>query len=112
MTRSGVRGVRAAFLLAALTVAMPAAAGQPPPGRGVLLDLPYLTQTEQLCGGAALAMVLRYWGDTTVVPEDFASLVDRSAGGIRTSVLTEAVTRRGWSATPFAADPETALEWL
>ena len=27
------------------------------------LPVPYLPQTDALCGGAAAAMVFRYWGD-------------------------------------------------
>lgn len=71
-----------------------------------LLDVPYLSQTEDLCGGAALAMVLRYWGEREVYPEDFAKLVDRGNSGIHTDVLAEEVTRRGWQSFPvnMAAD--------
>ena len=69
-----------------------------PTTRARLLDVPYLTQTEDLCGGAAVAMVLRYWGERRVYPEDFAGLVDRSASGIRTDVLAADVRRRGWQA--------------
>ena len=61
-----------------------------------LLEVPFLSQTEDLCGGAALAMVMRYWGERQVYPDDFAALVDRSAAGIRTDVLTGEVRRRGW----------------
>jgi predicted double-glycine peptidase len=77
-----------------------------------LLDVPYLPQTQQLCGGAAVAMVLRYWGERNVFPQDFASLVDASESGIRTSALAEDVTKRGWqavSATPDAAVSRTFL---
>jgi hypothetical protein len=63
---------------------------------GVLLDLPYLAQTEQLCGGASAAMILRYWGETTAAPQDFSSFVERARGGIRTAVLTAALVDRGW----------------
>jgi hypothetical protein len=61
-----------------------------------LLDVPYLPQTEDLCGGAAAAMVMRYWGDRDVRPDAFARLVDRSAGGIRTSALVDDLRRGGW----------------
>ena len=27
------------------------------------IEVPYLPQTDALCGGAAAAMVFRYWGD-------------------------------------------------
>ncbi len=66
-----------------------------------LLDVPYLSQTEDLCGGAALAMVLRYWGEREVYPEDFSALVDRSKSGIHTDVLAAEVSRRGWQSFPL-----------
>lgn len=81
-------------------------------GSARLLDVPYLSQTEDLCGGAAVAMVLRYWGERQVYPEDFAALVDRGASGIRTGVLTAEVTRRGWRSFPFSADQEGSGGWI
>lgn len=77
-----------------------------------LLDVPYLSQTEDLCGGAAVAMVLRYWGERQVYPEDFAGLVDRSASGIRTDALAAEVGRRGWHAVPLAAGGGSSGEWI
>jgi predicted double-glycine peptidase len=77
-----------------------------------LLDVPYLTQTEDLCGGAAVAMVLRYWGEREVFAEDFVALVDRSASGIRTDVLTSEVRRRGWQALPFHAGQAPSGGWM
>jgi tetratricopeptide (TPR) repeat protein len=67
----------------------------------VTLDVPYLPQTEALCGGAAMAMVYRYWGDTHAGVKQFAPLVDRRAGGIADTVLVEAVRQHGWSAVQF-----------
>ena len=66
-----------------------------------LVDVPYVAQSADLCGGAALAMVRRYWGDTQVIAEDFASLVDPREGGIRTSTLTEAARSGDWTALAF-----------
>jgi hypothetical protein len=43
-------------------------------------------------------MVLRYWGARGLDAESFASLVDRSAGGIRTNRLVEDIRQRGWNA--------------
>ena len=60
------------------------------------IDVPYLPQTDALCGGAATAMVFRYWGDAHADVQEFAPLVDRRAGGIATDALTAAVTSRGW----------------
>jgi hypothetical protein len=67
-----------------------------------LLDVPFISQSELLCGGAAAAMVLRYWGERGVTAESFAALVDRSASGIRTAALLADLTRRGWTATAVA----------
>lgn len=83
-----------------------------PTGSTRLLDVPYLPQSEDLCGGAAMAMVLRYWGDRKVQPEDFLALVDRSASGIHTSALTADVKRRGWQAFPRDAATGASGEWI
>jgi hypothetical protein len=64
-----------------------------------LLDVPFVSQTEALCGGAAAAMVLRYWGERGVSAETFAPLVDQSAAGIRTTTLVGDLQRRGWNVT-------------
>ena len=60
------------------------------------IDVPYLPQTDALCGGAAAAMVFRYWGDAHADALEFAPLVDRRAGGIGDRALVEAVRKRGW----------------
>jgi Peptidase_C39 like family len=68
-----------------------------------LLDVPYVPQSEALCGGAALAMVLRYWGEPRVRAEDFARLIAPGDPGIRGDSLVAEVRRRGWSAFPIQA---------
>lgn len=108
-----MRGLRtaaacaAAVLLLSGTAATAAMRSAAPPDPQMasarLLDVPFIAQTEDLCGGAALAMVLRYWGERQVYPDDFAALIDRSAAGIRTDVLADAVRQRGWS--PTVIDP-------
>jgi hypothetical protein len=60
------------------------------------IDVPYLPQTDALCGGAAAAMVFRFWGDAHADAQSFAPLVDRDAGGIANGVLTRAIEGRGW----------------
>jgi hypothetical protein len=60
------------------------------------IEVPYLPQTDALCGGAAAAMVFRYWGDVHADATEFALLVDRRAGGIADDVLIDAVRKRGW----------------
>ena len=44
------------------------------------LNVPFLPQTPALCGGAAVAMVFRYYGDRHADVQQFAPLVDRRAG--------------------------------
>ena len=60
------------------------------------IEVPYVPQTDALCGGAAAAMVFRYWGDVHADATEFAPLVDRRAGGIAGDVLMVAVRKRGW----------------
>jgi hypothetical protein len=104
----------ASLALSLLTLAVSAAGAGRREDRPTtpLLDVPYLTQTQQLCGGAAVAMVLRYWGERDVLPQDFASLVEPAGDGIRTSVLADAVLRRGWQAVPAGGHGNAPAAWL
>jgi hypothetical protein len=70
------------------------------------LDVPYLSQSILLCGGAALAMVERWWGRRGVFAEDFANLVRPAEGGIRTSDLATAARSRGWDVRVLSGTPE------
>jgi hypothetical protein len=80
--------------LALVSAALPIAAAAAAPA---IIDVPYLAQPdERLCGGAALAMVERYWGRADARPRDFAALVVPDAGGIRVSAITAAANRDGW----------------
>lgn len=82
-----------------------AADDQPPQTPPVsFLDVPYLPQTEALCGGAAAAMVMRYWGATGIHAEAFASLVDPDARGIHGADLLKDLQARGWDAHAFGGD--------
>lgn len=110
MARAAAAIAWAAALLLTAAAATAAPAGQA--GSRYLLDVPYLPQSEDLCGGAAVAMVLRYWGDHQVHPEDFSTLIDRGAAGIRTDVLTTAVSGRGWNAHPRTTTTGATAEWI
>src|SRR4029078_5392655 len=79
----------------------------PSPAAAQPLPVPFLPQTEALCGGAAAAMVMRYWGAADAYPDAFAPLVDRAAGGIRVDALTADLERRVWVAV---AGPGTMAE--
>lgn len=107
--RTGPRAAAAILLFIALVLAPPVQAAQ---ARGALLDVPYLAQPVRLCGGAALAMVLRYWGARAVYAEDFAPLVDADRGGIPADALARAVTDRGWQAFPAAVDASASFDRL
>jgi hypothetical protein len=79
--------VISALLLALSTAAPPA------------MEVPFVSQTDALCGGASAAMVFRYWGDAHADAQQFASLVERRAGGavgIANDRLVDAVRARGW----------------
>jgi peptidase C39-like protein len=91
---AAVAGVPAAY--PSVSAAQPAAVS--------LLDVPYLPQSEALCGGAAIAMVMRFWGVTGVYAETFTDLVDREAGGITGEDLLRALQTRGFDAASRKGD--------
>lgn len=95
------RFVAARTLLLGLLLALPLRAAAAEPALRVL-DVPFVSQSEALCGGAAAAMVLRFWGVRGVDAESFTNLVDRRAGGIRTTDLVREMERRGWAAVAVA----------
>ena len=74
--------------------------------------VPYVPQSEELCGGAALAMVLRYWGEASVVPQDFASALSPQGTGIPTDALAHMAEARGFQAFPFQATRTDVLSHL
>jgi hypothetical protein len=75
-----------------------------------ILSVPYVSQTEALCGGAAVAMIMRYWGERGVYAEDFARYVDGSGRGIATDVLVRAAERDGWTPIAFEGDSSELRE--
>ena len=105
MTSGAARLVSAAAVILTAAAYAPQARAQAAGGASQLLDVPYLPQSEALCGGAVLAMVMRYWGVTGVYASTFADLVDRAAGGIRGEDLLQALHSRGWQAASRRGDP-------
>lgn len=87
----------ARFALATMTPATP-------------LAVPFLAQGELLCGGAAVAMVERWWGRRGVYAEDFAGLVRPTRGGILTTDLAEAARRRGYIVRTLAGGAAAAIQ--
>jgi hypothetical protein len=76
------------------------------------LQVPYLQQSELLCGGAAVAMVERWWGRRGVQAEDFAVLVQPALGGIRTSDLDSVARERGWDTRAVRGTAELTQQLL
>jgi len=99
-----MRGLRAVVLLALALIGIPSAVASQPL---TILDVPFIAQSELLCGGAAAAMVMRYWGERGIEPESFAALVDRDAGGIKTTTLSTDIRARGWNAVETTGTAET-----
>lgn len=71
--------------------------------------VPYVAQGPLLCGGASAAMIERFWGALGVYADDYAGLVDPSAGGIRTDALADALADRGHRVEVLRGEPATAL---
>src|SRR5262245_41975563 len=97
------------MLLAAFSCTAHAQSGSP---RLSLLDVPFISQSELLCGGAAAAMVLRYWGERGVDADTFAPLVDRSAAGIRTHALIDDLRGRGYIVSALTGTTDTLTREL
>jgi hypothetical protein len=85
---------------------------QASPSKGDVLEVPYLPQSEALCGGAAVAMVMRYWGERDIYAEDFAGYVSDEERGISTESLARAVERSGWSSIAFNAGSDDVVHHL
>lgn len=107
-TRLNRRLLRAAALALAFFGIPPAGESQDQRRALVVADVPFIAQTVDLCGGAAAAMVLRYWGIEDAQAEDFASLVSEAKRGISTADLVAALGSRGVDARAINAEPEDA----
>ena len=97
---------RVPVALAIVLAAASAVRADEPSRPAALLDVPFVAQTEALCGGASVAMVQRFWGAREVSADDFASLVDVREKGIPASRLVNAVQRQGWQAFALDGTPD------
>jgi len=95
------RSWRALAVLTWVLAPWRSAAAAPAAAPADTLHVPYLAQSWLLCGGAAVAMVERWWGRRGVFGDDFADLVHPELGGIRTTDLIRATRARGWDVEPF-----------
>jgi hypothetical protein len=97
---------RALGAAALLLMGMAARADAETPATPVILDVPYVAQSEDLCGGAAAAMVMRFWGARGIGAEAFASIVDPRAHGIPSEAVAAALRARGWRVYVLGAEDE------
>ncbi len=89
----------AMFTASCSTLRMPAArSAVVRPDASFVLEVPYVSQSELLCGGAAIAMIERWWGRRGVYAEEFQYLVKPAAGGILTTDMVSVMRSRGWDA--------------
>ncbi len=95
---------------ALLALSLQAAAHEPPSLR--IPEVPYLPQSGALCGGAAAAMVVRYWGGPALRGEDFSSYLTADGRGIRAADLARAVESHGLRASLFEGDAAALNEHL
>jgi Peptidase C39 family len=91
----------AAAVIAVAVAPDPRALARGQNGAVRLLDVPFLGQSEMLCGGAAAAMVMRFWGSHDIYADAFSGLIDAERGGIRGEDLVRALQQREWTATTF-----------
>jgi hypothetical protein len=70
--------------------------------------VPFLAQPPLLCGGAAAAMVERFWGKRGVYAQEYQDLVNPDDGGIRYAALAEELRGRGWMVRVLRGVPEAA----
>lgn len=112
-TAAGVQADRADRAPASTRSAAPHAPPAPRDTASVRIpDVPFVAQTEALCGGAAVSMVLRYWGERGVAAGDFRHLVSGRPAGIRTDDLLDEVRARGWRARRVDGSPESVAGHL
>jgi predicted double-glycine peptidase len=104
------------FLLTFLVCAGPTLSA-PASGRlpAVLIDVPYVAQTRDGCGSAAISMVMRYWDSRSVQVERSgpnpadpkriqSELYSRAARGIPASSMKRYFLDSGYRSVDFAGD--------
>jgi hypothetical protein len=82
------------------------------PAPFVLADVPFLSQPKALCGGAALAMVARYWGVRSLLPEDFRTALTPEGNGITPEVLESRARDLGLQTFAFRGEPDAVRQHL
>jgi predicted double-glycine peptidase len=76
------------------------------------LEVPFVAQRKDTCGAAALAMVLRYWGDDATHDEVARTLLTPELHGIAGSRLAEFARGRGMEAVAYKGDMANLREFV
>jgi ABC-type bacteriocin/lantibiotic exporter with double-glycine peptidase domain len=98
----------------------PVARTGPQEGAGIWLDVPYVKQTEDGCGSAAISMLLQYWNAHGVGIDTKRSdassiqkqLYSRKAHGIHASDMESYLKASGFRVFPLNGDWKDLLEQL
>jgi ABC-type bacteriocin/lantibiotic exporter with double-glycine peptidase domain len=115
-----IRLNRIAFGLFLLLFLGPAVRTAPQEKAGIWLDVPYVKQTEDGCGAAAISMLLQYWnahGAGTDTERSDASaiqkqLYSRKVRGIHASDMESYLKESGFRVFPLNGDWKDLLEQL
>jgi tetratricopeptide (TPR) repeat protein len=76
------------------------------------LAVPFIPQQKDTCGAAALAMVMRYWGDPVTHDEVAGALLAPELHGIAGSRLAEFARGRGLEAVAYRGDMSNLRDYL
>jgi ABC-type bacteriocin/lantibiotic exporter with double-glycine peptidase domain len=77
-----------------------------------VLEVPFVAQEKDTCGPAALAMVLRFWGQAATHDELAAELGARELKGVAGSRLAEAARSRGLTAVAYEGDAAQLRDYV
>jgi ABC-type bacteriocin/lantibiotic exporter with double-glycine peptidase domain len=100
------------MLALALLAPRPVMMGAGAADKGFYIEVPYIRQAGNYCGPAALAMVLRYWGqpaDQHTLADAFRPFPPRGLSGAQ---LKESAARYHFAAHSFAGSREVILDHL
>jgi len=76
------------------------------------LEVPFVAQRKDTCGAAALAMVLRYWGDEATHDDVARTLLTPELHGIAGSRLAAFARGRGMEAVAYRGDMANLREFV
>src|SRR5690348_4118024 len=100
-----MRGILARFLLSVVAAALTQQSARSETA-GVWLEVPFIKQTEEGCGSAAIAMLLQYWEahGTAVAPgRDDAEAIQRELHSRKTHGILASEMQRYLQAAGFRA---------